>query len=126
MQLELELEKSKLEVRQAAAARTEAEGRLRGAEIAMSGLEKKGSEKDRIIGEQKGLLDEIDRERDSFQRELDGKAEKLLQLQGMSVDSCHFSSNSLSYSEQTNWLKLSNGFQLVKRNALLFRNKSMR
>ena len=125
MQLELELEKSKLEVRQAAAARTEAEGRLRGAEIAMAGLEKKGSDKDRIIGDQKGLLDEIDRERDSFQRELDGKAEKLLQLQGMPVDRCHFSSNSLCYSDQINWLKFSNVFQLVRRSALLFRNKSM-
>ena len=90
LQLQLDLEKLRLELRQTSSIKQDAETRLKESESNILAVEKKVSDRDRIIGEQKHLLDEIDKERDSFQRELDSKAEKLLELQGLIHFLFHF------------------------------------
>ena len=90
LQLQLDLEKLRLELRQTSSIKQDAETRLKESESNILAVEKKVSDRDRIIGEQKHLLDEIDKERDSFQRELDSKAEKLLELQGLILFLFHF------------------------------------
>ncbi|KAJ3301907.1 hypothetical protein HDV03_000235 [Kappamyces sp. JEL0829] len=84
-QYALDVEKLRLDIRQTQLLKAEAEARIEAFAKETSTLQSRLAEKERVIDEQRRLLDEIDKERDGFQRDLDAKAEKLLELQDHSV-----------------------------------------
>lgn len=80
-QLELDTEKLRLELRQVHSSKSDAETKLRGVEKQLVTLQATVRDRERFMGDQKALLEDIGKERDGFQRDLDSKAEKLRELE---------------------------------------------
>ncbi len=114
-QLVLDMDKVKLGMRQANSAKAEVESRYHDLERDLVQLNLKMAEKERLIEEQKKLLVDIDGERDGFQRDLDLKTERLLEVQGRFLSCPHH--------VQIDWVWLSKSMKLVKGPIPVFRSR---